>query len=170
MKNIPYLKAVGSIMYLAMATPPDMRYAAGTLARFSSNPRLEHWTVVKHFLCYLQGTANHAHTYSLDYMTNESFMTFSDANHGRCKDSGRSTSGYILKIGTRAVIWSSKLQGIVTLSSTKVEYSTTIEAGTEICWMRSLLLEISFKNNTPSSLHIDNKSTIQVAKDPEHHV
>jgi len=85
MKNIPYLKAVGSIMYLAMATPPDIRYEAGTLARFSSNPRLEHWTVVKHLLHYLKGTANHALTYSPDYTSSERFLTFSDTDHSGCR-------------------------------------------------------------------------------------
>jgi len=67
------------------------------------------------------------------------------------------------------VSWSSKLQGIVALSSTEAEYSAAVEAGKEICWMRNLLSEISFKNNASSSLHIDNQSTIQVAKNPEHH-
>ena len=34
----------------------------------------------------------------------------------------------VLKIGTEAVSWSSKLQGIVALSSTEAKYSTAIEA------------------------------------------
>jgi len=97
------------------------------------------------------------------------FTTFSDADHGGCKDSGWSTGGYIIKIGTGAVSWSSKIQGIVALSSTEAEYSAAAEAGKEICWMRNLLSEMGFKSNEPSSLHIDNQSTIQVAKNPEHH-
>ena len=115
MKNIPYLEAVGSIMYLATTTCPDIAYAAGTLARFGSNPGLEHWTTVKHLLRYLRGTANHVITYSPDYTTNETFTTLSDADHGGCKDSGRLTGGYILKIGTGAVSWSSKLQDCRTI-------------------------------------------------------
>jgi len=99
----------------------------------------------------------------------ETFTTFSDADHGGCKDSGRSTGGYIVKIGTGAVSWSSKLQGIIALSSTEAEYSTTVEASKEIFWMQNLLSEMGFKNNETSILHIDNQSTIQVAKNPEHH-
>jgi len=88
MKNVPYLEALGSVMYLATTTRPDIAYAAGTLARFGSNPGLEHLMAVKHLLRYLQGTAQHALTYSPDYTTNETFMTYSDANHSGCKDSG----------------------------------------------------------------------------------
>src|SRR5882724_4465119 len=62
-------------------------------------------------LCYLQGTANHVITYSPDYTTNETFMTFSDTNHSGFKDSGWSTGRYILKIGTGAMSWSSSYRG-----------------------------------------------------------
>jgi len=63
----------------------------------------------------------------------------------------------------------SKLQGIIALSSTKAEYSAAAEVGKEICWMWNLLSEMGFKSDAPSSLHIDNQSTIQVAKNLEHH-
>jgi len=55
------------------------------------------------------------------------------------------------------------------LSSTKAKYSSATKAGKEICWMQNLLSEMGFKNDTPLTLHIDNQSTIQVAKNPEHH-
>jgi len=60
---------------------------------------------------------------------------FSNADHGGCKDSSRSTSGYLIKIGTGAVCCTSKLQGIIALSSTEAEYSATVEARKEIHWM-----------------------------------
>jgi len=84
--------------------------------------------LVKHLLHYLQGTANPALTYCPDYTSSERFTSFSDADHSGCKDSGQSTILYILKIGTGAVSWSSKLQGIVALSSTEAEYFAAIEA------------------------------------------
>src|SRR5882724_2763028 len=116
MKNIPYLEAIGSVMYLTTTTRPDIAYTAGALARFRSNPGLGHWNVVKHLLHYLQGTANHALTYSPNKSSSKIFTTFSDVDHGGCKDSRRST---IIKIGTGAISWSSKLQGIIVLSSTE---------------------------------------------------
>ena len=48
MKNIPYINAVGSILYLAILTCPDIAYAADILARFNSNPGMAHWNAVKH--------------------------------------------------------------------------------------------------------------------------
>jgi len=87
MKNVPYLEAVGSVMYLAMTTQPNIAYAMGKLARFGSNPRPEHWHAVKYLLSYLQGTMNNALTYCPDHASRKVFMKFSDANHRGCKDS-----------------------------------------------------------------------------------
>jgi hypothetical protein len=54
-----YQSMVGSLMYLAMCTRPDIAYAVGTLARFSSRPNKTHWIAAKRVLRYLKGTASH---------------------------------------------------------------------------------------------------------------
>ena len=46
-------------MYLSVCTRPDIAYAVGTLARYSSKPGRSHWTAVKRVLRYLKGTTNH---------------------------------------------------------------------------------------------------------------
>ena len=168
MKEIPYLSAVGALMYLAVSTRPDIAYATGVLARFSSNPGLAHWKAVKHLLRYVKGTMDVKLTYSPSSY-GELFTSYSDADHGGCKDSGRSTSGYLLKVGTGAVSWRSKLQPIVALSTTEAEYVAAVEAGKEMLWMRNILVEFGYDFSGPSKLQMDNQSAITVAKNPEHH-
>src|SRR5882724_9315750 len=87
-----------------------------------------------------------------------------------CKDSGRSTGGHLVEVGTRAVCWSSKLQGIIALSSTKAEYSAAMEARKEIYWMQNLMSEMGIKQNKPSILHIvkngfSNTTKVQEGRD-----
>jgi len=60
-------------------------------------------------------------------------------------------------------------QAFVTLSSTEAEYVAAVEGGKEIMWMRNILTEFGYPPSLPSTLHIDNKSGINVAKNPEHH-
>ena len=43
MKSVPYLSAVGSLMYLAVGTCPDIAFAVGALSRFNANPGRAHW-------------------------------------------------------------------------------------------------------------------------------
>ena len=72
-------------------------------------------------------------------------------------------------MGNGAISWSSRLQGIVALSTTEAEYVAATSAGQEILWFRNLFNELGYKLGSPSTLHIDNRSALSVAKNPEHH-
>ena len=169
MKKVPYINAVGSLMYLAITTRPDISYTVGVLTRFNSNPGQKHWQAVKHLFRYLKGTIDMKLVYGPDPMTSDLFTTYCDADHGGNKDNGKSTTGYMVKLGLGAVCWSSKLQPVVALSTTEAEYVAAVAAGKEICWMRNLLQELGYTSSHPSPLWIDNQSCITVAKNPEHH-
>jgi hypothetical protein len=42
MKDVPYINAVGALMFLAVSTCPDIAYAVGVLCRFMANPGMAH--------------------------------------------------------------------------------------------------------------------------------
>jgi hypothetical protein len=50
----------------------------------------------------------------------------------RDKDSRNITTGYVFSIGGTTVSWISKLQKVVTLSTTKADYVAATEASKEI--------------------------------------
>ena len=54
--EVPYLSAIGALMYLANYTQLDIAFSINLLARYSSAPTLRHWNGVKHVLHYLRGT------------------------------------------------------------------------------------------------------------------
>jgi hypothetical protein len=157
-------------MYLAITTRPDISYAVGVLARFNSNPGPIHWKAVKHLLRYLKGTLDVKLVYGpTGDLSQELFLTYSDADHGGNTDNGRSTGGYLVKLGAGAVSWSSKLQTMVALSTTEAEYITAVEATKEILWMRQFMGELRYSPSSSSTLLMDNQSAISVSKNPEHH-
>lgn len=167
--GVPYATAVGALQYLAIMTRPDISYTVSKLARFTLNPGPRHWQAVKHLLRYLKGTMDLRLTYGPDSTQKSTFTTYTDADFSGDKDSGRSTNGFLIKIGSGAVSWASKLQGPVAKSSTEAEFYGAAFAGTEIKWMQSLLGELGYHVDIPSPLHIDNQSTIQVLNDTVHH-
>ena len=42
-----YAKVIGSLMYAAIGTRPDIAYAVHTLAKFTRSPQPRHWTAIK---------------------------------------------------------------------------------------------------------------------------
>ncbi|THH16432.1 hypothetical protein EW146_g4214 [Bondarzewia mesenterica] len=63
MKTVPYISGVGSLLFLAMSTRPDIAHAVSTLCRFNFWPGIAHWKAVKHLFRYLQGTLDYKLTY-----------------------------------------------------------------------------------------------------------
>ena len=107
MKGKPYAQLLGSLMYLAVATHPDIAYAVGVLACFTSNPGKAHWQALKHLCCYLQGTKDMKLCYAPDPQSKELFVSYSDADLGGNPDNEQSTSGMVIKMGTGAISWAS---------------------------------------------------------------
>ena len=56
MSCVPYVSAVGSLMYAMLCTRLDICYVGGVVSRFQSNLGPEHWIMVKHILKYLRRT------------------------------------------------------------------------------------------------------------------
>lgn len=90
MSAIPYLSAVGSLMYLCTCTRPDIAYAVCLLARFSSNPSWSHWLAVKHLFRYLKGTLDMRLVYGPS-ASKELFLTYSDSDYAGDTDTLPST-------------------------------------------------------------------------------
>jgi len=60
---VPYDSASGSLMYAMVCTRTDIAHVMGVLSGYMSEPRKEHWIVVKMVFRYLCGTTNHATCY-----------------------------------------------------------------------------------------------------------
>ena len=62
--TMPYAKAIGSLMYAAIQTRPDISFAVQHLSQYTTSPTQEHWTTVKCVLWYLKGTRDEGIVYS----------------------------------------------------------------------------------------------------------
>jgi len=104
-----YRSTIGKLLYLAISTRPDNIYAVGKCSRKSNNPTPQNWSNVIKILMYLKNTIN----YGIYFNKNNCIKAFLDANFAGDSSSRRSTSGYIIKIDSAPISWSSKLQHCV---------------------------------------------------------
>jgi len=120
MKNIPYHEVLGSLMWLQVATRPDLSFAINLLAHFTHNLGKPHWIVLKHVLTYVKNTIDYGITYWAG--GNLNLIGYVDSDFTGCKDTRRSTEGTIFIVAGGPVSWESKWQDTVALSTVKAEY------------------------------------------------
>jgi hypothetical protein len=165
MRNVPYHEAVGSLMYAALGTRPDISFAVQTVSRFSTNPGAAHWEAVKRIFRYLKGTRELWLSYGGREVDLEGYA---DAD-GSMMEDRRAISGYAFIVNGGAVSWSAKRQEIISLSTTESEYVAATYATKEALWLRSLIFEVFGKTLPPTTLFSDNQSAIALAKEHQYH-
>ena len=120
MSKVPYASVIGSLMYVMMCTRPDICYAVGLVSRYQSNPGQKYWMAIKRILRYLKGTSD----YILCYQGKKDLrlIGYSDADWGGDINQSKSTSRYAFLLNDSAILWSSKKQSCVALSTMEAEY------------------------------------------------
>ena len=103
---ITYQSMVGTLLYAACATRPDIAHAVGAVSKFKSKPTEAHLTAVKRILRYLKGTTSLA----LKYQKSESLslIGYSDADWASDRDDRHSMSGIIFLMAGGPITWFSK--------------------------------------------------------------
>lgn len=116
--NRLYREAIGSLLYLASATRPDISYAVNVLSRHQVNPTTFEWNMVKRVFQYLSGTRDYEVIFR---NTSKNMTAYSDASLSDCKNS-LTTCGYVIKLFGDAVAWRTHKQQSVALSTCQAEY------------------------------------------------
>jgi transposase InsO family protein len=162
MKNKPYRSLVGSLMYLAIGTRPDIAVAVAKLSRFLENPGPLHWAAGIKVVRYLLKTKDIGITY--DGTKGTQLLAYSDADWAGDRDDRRSVSGTILLMCGAPVVWRASFQKTVALSSTEAEYMALSDCIKECVWMRLLLKGLDQEQSGPTVVYEDNQGTMALAK------
>lgn len=165
--NAPYRQAVGSLLYLSVATRPDITFSVHNASQHLEKPEKMHWNAVKRILKYLKGTIS----YGLYYPRNEDIRlsVFCDSDYAGDVLTRRSTTGFVVKFGEATIAWSSQRQKVVALSTTEAEYLASCQAVKEIVWIQSILQNIINQKEITTTLYMDSQSAIRLIKNPEYH-
>ncbi|CAH9078354.1 unnamed protein product [Cuscuta europaea] len=161
-----YRRALGLLQYLAF-TRPDLSFSINRLSQYMHHPSEHHWQAVKRILRYLKGTIN----FGLFLRRNCSLnlTAFSDSNWGNILDVGRSTTAYVLYLGSNIISWKSAKQKCVSRSSTEAEYRAVAHATAELLWVQNILRELRISISQPPVLYCDNQGTTYVCANPVFH-
>jgi hypothetical protein len=127
--QLRYSHMIGSLMYLASATRPDISFAMSKLSWFTSNPGDDHWCALERVMHYLVGAMDYIIHYSEYPAVLEGY---NDANWMSYMDELYVTSGYVFTLGGVAVSWRSCKQTILTRSTMEAELAALDTATVDI--------------------------------------
>lgn len=96
------------------------------------NPSETHFLLVKRILRYIQSTMEYGITFSPGDMH---LHAYSDADWAGDSSTRRSTTGFVVFIGSNPMSWQSKNEGSVSRSSTEAEYRALANTAADIGWV-----------------------------------
>jgi hypothetical protein len=176
-----YASVVGMLMYLCSNSRPDIQFAVHQCARFTHCPRKSHEKAIVRICRYLKGTRYRGlclkpdSAMKLDCYVDADFAGLWNVEHAQDPVCVKSRTGYCLTLGDCPLLWVSKLQTEISLSTTEAEYIALSQAMRELLPMRCLLQEIGkrlkMKFVQPTMLHStvfeDNNGALSLATAPK---
>ena len=162
-----YREIVGSLIYLMVATRPDLSYIVSKLSQYMSCPKVCHLNAAKRVLRYLKGTKQLGLRYYKDTQEPITLVGFSDSDFGSGEDR-KSISGFCfqLQLDSSLISWKSQKQRTIALSSCEAEYVAIAYAAQESKFLQMLLSEMLNVDKVEVKLGVDNQSALALAKNP----
>ena len=172
-----YRSAVGCLSYLQAMIRPDITMAVQQCARFCNSPSKEHEEAIKRICRYLLRTKNDGIILRPD--ASRGLECYVDADWaGSWLDrssndplSSHSRTGYVIMYAGCPIMWASKMQTLIALSTTEAEYIALSTALRDVIHIIQLLDELkqgsfTVNRNVPKitcRTFEDNKSCIEIA-------
>ena len=181
-ENWHYRSLIGMLNYLVNSTQPELAYSVHQCARFCNNPKHSHEKAVKRIIRYLlhiQRTGNLGILFrpqasqSIKVFVEASFAGEWNTSWSEEPSSVFSRTGYLITFANCPIVWASKLQSEITLSTTESEYVAFSQSLRDVIPLIGLLRElrsvIPFGESTPivhCTVHEDNKGCIDLVQTP----
>ena len=165
--DVPFREVVGSLMWIANQTRPDISNAVRAVARHSHEPKKSHWKAAQKILNYLLETAHLTLKFNKEATVDVGTLVYVDADFASKATDRRSVSGALVLVAGCIVAWISRTQKCVTLSTTEAEYVSMGDGVKEGLFVNDVLkfLVPSARNGKIEVLE-DNEGAIALAENP----
>jgi hypothetical protein len=170
-----YRAVIGMMLYLSSNSRPDISFAVNQCARYSTNPTLKHEIAVKRIVRYLKQTRDRGMIISpkpnltLDLWVDADFAGLWNIADTDDPAAVRSRTGFVITLGAVPVIWKSKLQSEIALSTCEAEYIAASQAMRELLPLLATLNAITTMMGIPrdptttiSSVWEDNEAALTI--------
>ena len=144
-----YRSAIGIAQYLGNNTRPDCAYAINSCARFCVDPREPHGSAVKRLGRYIKGTIEEGliirpnlDNLAIDCHVDADFAGNWDKTDPEDPSSVKSRTGFLITFADVPLVWKSKVQDHIALSTMESEYIALSTAMRTLLFIRALFGEL----------------------------
>jgi hypothetical protein len=166
-----YQEKVGTLLYAAISTRPDISHAVQKLTQQMQAPKVRHMNACDRVFRYLAGTKSLGLLFgrreggaSAAVDAGAVVSAFADADWAGDKSDRKSVTGWIARVHGDPVSWASKKQSVVSLSTCEAELYAQAAAVQEVLWLRGLLQELGYSAEEASTIYQDNQATVKVSE------
>jgi hypothetical protein len=161
-----YMQLVGTLLYAAISTRPDIANAALRLTRKMQVPLKRDLSAAERVLRYLSGTKSNGLIFGRNKNTSSgvAVSAYADADWGNNKEDRKSVTGWIAKVNGDVISWASKTQKTIAQSTCEAELYAEAAGINEMLWLRGILSELGLEVDEPSVIYGDNQSTVAISK------
>jgi hypothetical protein len=156
-----YQEKVGSILYVAIMTRPDIARAAAELSKYLTNPSEAHMAGADQTIQYLYATRYWAIEYN-GSKRDDCLVIASDASFADDPEDRKSSQGYIIQLCGGPVVWKASKQSTVTTSTTEAELLALDLTVRESYAVERFFRDIAHELDTPLRVYCDNQQTIRL--------
>jgi len=174
-----YASVIGMLMYLSSNSRPEIAFAVHQCARFSFCPKRSHEEAVKRIVRYLKGTKEKglfftpSGKFEVDCYVDADFAGLWHYEDDQNPISVKLRTGYMLVFTGCPLLWASKLQTEIALSTTEAEYIALSQSMRDLLPTRELIQEVVpyfgialEAVTTHSTVFEDNQGAIALANAP----
>ena len=155
-----YQRKIGSLLYAAVTTRPDIAFATSRLSRFLTNPGPNHHAAADRVLLYLSRYRNLGLQFG---GKDDTFTVASDASFADNTLDRKSSQAYAMKLFGGLIGWRANKQDTVTTSTTEAELLALSQAAKEGQYISRLLRELTVQlDQNRIEIQCDNAQTIRL--------
>ena len=162
-----YQEKVGTLLYAAISTRPDISYAVNRLTQKMQAPTVRDARACDRVFRYLAGTKTLGLLFGRQRDSTRasvSVSAYADADWASDRADRKSITGWVAMINGDPVSWASKKQKVVSQSSCEAELYAEAAAINETKWLSGLLSEIGVADANTPLVYGDNQSAQALSK------
>ena len=166
---------------------PDISFPVTKLSQYSVQPSRIHFEAIKQLYLYLKATKSDGiyywrktprkdlpiaslpklqdATYTTDIppQDGQTLVTASDSDHATDSTHRKSVTGIVHHLAGGTILYKTRYQDVVALSTSEAEFIAAAEAGKQILYLRSILHDIGIPQHEATTLYEDNMGALLMA-------